>query len=448
MIMGCVKTCYPMYNKKEVILVRVLLGVFILCFILNNVTFAADAKKMIFAENSYLKAEVWLDRQNGDDIILDQGEINVLNKRMQTDKMPDLQQYPPYISGEKLKNLIKEYEIDAALYVNGRLLSDSQIAALKADSNLSGVKAQTEVKYAVVVKRSDLRSLPTDLKAFSTPQDTTFDMWQETAVDPAEPLLVIHYNQKRNFAYVQMRNYRGWLPVEAFALTSRDQWLKFVCPENFAVVTGNLLRMTDGNRKWVLQMGSRIPVEEKVLLMPVRDAAGNLKITKISARYDKALHAGYLSYTNNNLIKQAFAFIGDSYGWGGLRESVDCSSFVADVYRTFGVELPRNADEQEEVSSGNYMDLSYYYEDKDKLKVINKLPIGSALFMPNHVMIYVGTKNNHPYVIHALGSCAEKNAAGEMQRISVMKVVVSELFLKTMRGTSFLEELNSAQSYR
>ncbi|MGL5207240.1 MAG: C40 family peptidase [Acidaminococcaceae bacterium] len=106
-------------------------------------------------------------------------------------------------------------------------------------------------------------------------------------------------------------------------------------------------------------MGSRIPVEGKVLLMPVRDAADNLKITKISARYDKSLHAGYLSYTNNNLIKQAFAFIGDSYGWGGLRESVDCSSFVADVYRTFGVELPRNADEQEEASAGNYMELLF-----------------------------------------------------------------------------------------
>lgn len=427
---------------------RIVFLAFMLFFVLsNNVTSAAEAKNLLFVDQMLLKTEAWLDQQNGDAIIMDQAEISALNERMQTDNMPDLQNYPAYISGEKLKKYLQEYEIDSELYVNGKLLTDSQIAALKADRNLNGVQAATAVKYAVVVKRSDLRSLPADLKAFSTPSDAEFDMWQETAVDPAEPLVLLHYNQKHNFVYVQMRNYRGWLPVEAIALTERDKWLKFVCPEDFAVVTGKLLRIAAGNTKLSFQMGSRIPTEGKALLLPARDVRGNLKTTRVSAKYDKNLHFGYLPYTTNNLVRQAFQFLGNPYGWGGLRESVDCSSFVADVYRTVGIELPRNADEQEEVYTGTAIDLSAY-EGEDKLRMMNNLPIGSALFMPNHVMLYLGSQKGSPYIIHALGSYGVKDDSGEYKRVAVMKVVVSDTFLTNRSGRTFQDIITTAQSFR
>ena len=417
-------------------------------FILNNnVTMASEAKNQLFMDAMLSKQEAWLDQQNGDDIIMDQVKINALNERMQADNMPGLQKYPTKLSGEELAKYLQEYEIDTDLYVKGKLLTASQIAALKADCNLSGVQEETEVRYAVVVKRSDLRSLPTDLKAFSTLSDTEFDMWQETAVDPAEPVLVLHYNQKHSFVYVQMRNYRGWLPVEAIALTDRDRWLQFVCPENFAVVTGKLLRIAAGNTKLSFQMGSRMPAEGKALLLPVRDVRGNLKITKVSAKYDKNLHAGYLPYTTNNLVKQAFRFLDSPYGWGGLRESVDCSSFVADAYRTVGIELPRNADEQEEVYTGTAIDLSAY-EGEDKLRIVNNLPIGSALFMPDHVMLYLGSKKGRPYIIHALGSYGAKDGSGEYKRVAVMKVVVSDTFLTNRSGRTFQDIITTAQSFR
>ena len=179
----------------------------------------------------------------------------------------------------------------------------------------------------------------------------------------------------------------------------------------------------------------------------VRAANGKLEVLKASATYDDTLHAGYLPYTTNNLIRQAFKFLGNAYGWGGLHESVDCSSFVADVYRTVGVELPRNADEQETADTGSSTDLSSF-TGKEKLDVVNDLPIGSALFMPNHVMLYLGSKKGRPYIIHALGSYGARTDNGGYARVPVMKVIVSDLSLKTSRGNSFLEELSSAQSYR
>jgi len=428
--------------------VQKILVILMLLFIFNgNMVLAAVVKDGVSVDQELLKPAAWLDKRNGDVIIADSREIIALDKRMQADNMPDLQNYPVCISREKLKSYIQEYEFDSDLYVNGKLLTSAQSAALAADRNLRGIAEETEVKYGVVVQRTNLRSLPTDLKAFSEPDDKIFDRWQETAVDPAEPVLVLHYNEKRNFVYVQMRNYRGWLPAKGVALTDHDTWLKYVCPDKFAIVTDKLLLLKADKVQLAFQMGSRIPTEGKNLLLPVRDANGNLKIIKQSANYGETLHAGYLPYTTNNLVKQAFRFLGSTYGWGGLQDSVDCSSFVADVYRTVGVELPRNADEQEEADTGNVMGISALAGNQ-KLKAVNNLPPGSALFMPNHVMLYLGSKKERPYIIHALGSCGARTDNGEYVRVPVMKVIVSDLFLKTSRGNSFLEELSSAQSYR
>ncbi len=425
-----------------------ILVILMLLFLFNgNMVLAAGAKDGVAVDQELLKPAAWLDKQNGDVIIMDSQEINAMNKLMLSDKMPDLQSYPVYISGEKIKNLIQEYEFDSDLYVNGKQLTSGKIAALTADCNLAAVAEETKVKYGIVAQRTNLRSLPTGLKAFSEPGDNEFDVWQETAVDPAEPVIILHFSKGKEYVYIQMRNYRGWLPAKAVALADRDTWLKYVFPGKFAIVTGKLLRLNENNAKWAFQMGSRIPTEGKRLLLPARDANGNLKIVKSSVSYGDVLHDGYLPYTTNNLIKQAFRFLGNPYGWGGLQESVDCSSFLADVYRTVGVELPRNADEQEEAYTGTAMDFSAY-GGNEKLNLVNNLPIGSALFMPNHVMLYLGSKKDRPYIIHALGSYGARTESGEYQRVPIMKVIVSDLSLKTSRGNSFLEELSSAQSYR
>ncbi|MGE4588451.1 MAG: SH3 domain-containing protein [Acidaminococcaceae bacterium] len=427
---------------------RNIIFILMLLFLFNeSFALAAQDKGFPAIDQKLLEDSAWLDNQNGDVIILDSQEINTLNRRMLSDNMPDLQNYPTYITRERLESYLREYEFGTDLYVNGKLFTTMQVEALTAEQDSGDLADEIKVQYGVVALRSNLRSLPTNLQAFSDPADKEFDMWQETAVDSAEPLLILHFSKNKDFAYVQMRNYRGWLPSSAIALTDRDTWLRYVCPEKFAIVTGKLMRLSENQSSWVFQMGSRIPTEGKMLLLPLRERDGNLKIVKLSAIYSEDLHAGYLPYTTNNLIKQAFKFIDSPYGWGGLHESVDCSSFVADVYRTVGVELPRNADEQEEAYTGATVDLSACESD-EKLKIVNNLPIGSALFMPNHVMIYLGSKKGDPYIIHALGSFGARIKGGAYRRVPVMKVVVSDLFLTTRSGNTFLEKLTGAQSYR
>ena len=56
--------------------------------------------------------------------------------------------------------------------------------------------------------------------------------------------------------------------------------------------------------------------------------------------------ADYLPLTRANLLRQGFKFLGERYGWGHSYNARDCSGFVSEVYRSFGVQLPRNTRDQ------------------------------------------------------------------------------------------------------
>ena len=115
---------------------------------------------------------------------------------------------------------------------------------------------------------------------------------------------------------------------------------------------------------------------------------------------DDTVNKGWLPYSENNLIRQAFRFLGDLYGWGGLEEGVDCALFTADVYRSVGVDFPVDAEEQR-LAVPVSLDLEKM-DEKTKFGAITKLHPGDLLFTDGHVMMYLGRDDSgEPYVIHA-----------------------------------------------
>ena len=104
----------------------------------------------------------------------------------------------------------------------------------------------------------------------------------------------------------------------------------------------------------------------------------------------------------------AFKHLGAPYGWGGMENSVDCSSLAQDVYRTVGIELPRNGDEQARALGGrNLRGLSH----DQKMAVIGSAAPGSILFTPYHVMLVLGNYQGTPYMIHSLASYGQPTAS-------------------------------------
>ena len=101
--------------------------------------------------------------------------------------------------------------------------------------------------------------------------------------------------------------------------------------------------------------------------------------------------------SRSGMVKYAEQFVGNPYVWGGesLTSGCDCSGFTMQIYRAFGIDLPRYSYEQAEVGI--------------KIPVQDALP-GDLVFYSRdgqiyHVMMIAGQdEDGHPLVVHASSS--------------------------------------------
>ena len=80
--------------------------------------------------------------------------------------------------------------------------------------------------------------------------------------------------------------------------------------------------------------------------LPVRDATARCLRHRRCCRGTPTRAPAPLPLTRANLIRQAFKFLGERYGWGHDYNARDCSGFVSEVYRSMGVLMPRNTSDQ------------------------------------------------------------------------------------------------------
>ncbi|MDY6350850.1 MAG: NlpC/P60 family protein [Selenomonas sp.] len=291
--------------------------------------------------------------------------------------------------------------------------------------DLASEPVAEDVRYGVATRRGNLRLTPVP------PDGSHYDEQQATAVDPCEPLLVYEDSDDGRFSHVVMRNYEGWLSKRAFALTDCATWMQFAAPKEFAVVTANRWKLYDesAGKTATYQMGAKIPLAraplrgcrgkaggEPLLLVPSRTPDGTLAIHLQTAVFDDDLHHGFLPCTENNFVRQGFRFLGDVYGWGGLDDSVDCSAFTSDVYRSMGLEIPRDADVQGQA-------LPYRVELHGKTDARLALltigfPVGTLLSNDTHVMMYIGRDaDGTPMALQAMSSYFDETGKHYLRQV-------------------------------
>lgn len=389
------------------------------------------------------KPDAWV-KPNGNAVLAAPARIKAMNQAMEKATFGDtLGTISNTVSGPTLASYVDEYEMDWDQFVQGAPLSDAFGSQLVSDAR-KNIKATNTVRYGVVVDRSDLRSFPTLQRAFDDPSDYNFDNWQETAVDPATPVRVYHTNPQGTFVFVRTRDYRGWLPLNKVAITDAATWQTYANPAAPAVVTARLLTLKAGAKNQLYQMGTAIPTKNGNLLLPTRDHKGHLVSVPVKAAYGASLHQGYLPYTTNNTIRLAFRHLGAPYGWGGMKNSVDCSAFVQDVYKAMGIYLPRNGDEQAKAFPGkSFRGLSH----SARIQAVKSLAPGSVIYTPGHVMLILGNNQGTPYMIHSIASYGQPTANGVVKN-RIMQVVVSKADLLGGSGTSLLDQVTKGITYR
>lgn len=448
-----------MFNKKTGTAAAALL-LLLLWMPGKAVPAAAESVPHVIPE--MLTADFWIDQlPEPDKVIMSGEEIASFNQDIiQTlpDLVYDLTDYPASLNNEQLTRLItmRPFPDDEERYSNGRLVDQAYYLGLKDQMNLSGIGEQNEVAYAVTIRRTNIRTFPTSDESLSEPDDKEFDLFQETAAGPAEPVLILHHSSDGSWLFVQIYNYCGWIPAADIAVAKdKKSWLAYVNPANYLVVTGNRLGPDFPEPLPVeLTMGTRVPLADDgtvsgggyEVLLPARGDNGQLRTDTAFIPADADVSVGYLSYTRANIIRQSFKILGERYGWGGMFNARDCSAFVMDVYKSFGFMLPRNADEQEQSAgvtvSFESLNTGQRYELLDTL-----LP-GASLHTPTHEMLYLGRHEGRYYVIHDItsyGNANQKNPDGSLEKIVLNRVVVTDLSLPRRNGMSFIDSLTGGK---
>ena len=127
---------------------------------------------------------------------------------------------------------------------------------------------------------------------------------------------------------------------------------------------------------------------------------------------------------------QAFKHLNSPYSWGGYDGEQDCSTFIRQVFGCFGFILPRNSLAQIYAES-NPINLEKDLTDKEKSKeIINKATSAiSLLYLPGHIMIYIGQEQDKPYIIHAIWGTEQLINENERAVSFINRVVVSSLMI-------------------
>lgn len=406
------------------------------------------------------KSDFWLEQyRHKDEVILSINEVKQynINNFRKLSFLAEPANLARSVSGHEILLYIKELSSSSksVLYdETGGKYQSRDYEVLGENLNASRIPKSVAVQYGLTVKRTFMRTWPTHKEAYENPENMRNDMFVETAVYPAEPIAVYHISEDGKWYFARIYNYMAWIPVTDVALCPLQELEQFLSDKERLIIKGALIHTpySPDNRISGLQldMGVTLPLENEgdsiyTVNFPVADSKGNLEYAKVMLPEAKGLKKGNPDYTTENVLKQAFMFLGETYGWGGMNNARDCSAFILDIYRTFGIKLPRNTGQQEQVQGAISL------KDKnrqERLTIIGSLRPGTALYMPGHAMIYLGKWQNRHYIIHDAATVYEKAPNGSLKRVVLYKVTVTPLDVYTGKGVEYLMALTTAVEFK
>lgn len=416
----------------------------------------------------------WLNNlKDQNELLMTPAEINRYNRKgfRECEVLKDLRAHPSLVNGEKLRKQIEKLSARPTKkrYLDGQEISEDYYQALEAQLNLGKISNLTVVKFGITVKRTEMRAFPTSDRVFSEPADFETDMFIETALYPIEPLAILHQSSDGKWLFAQSYNYLAWVAADSVAFTDRKTLFNYLDAQDFLVVTGKGL-LTGFNpvrpeiSELQFDMGAKIPLAMReeipmdidgqhpagnyVVRLPVRGKQGELEFKLgLIARSEDA-RVGYLPMTRKNIITQAFKFLGQRYGWGGMFNTRDCSAFIMDNYRSMGILLPRNAGEQGKMAPGITHTLTKEMTLEERIQIFDSLPPGTPIYMGGHAMLYLGKFQQDYYIIHDFAGFRVPDAEGKLKNSATRCVFVTPLlgtFLSD--GKKYMEGIYAAREF-
>jgi cell wall-associated NlpC family hydrolase len=408
---------------------------------------------VIGIEDAQLAPDYWIARlAQPEALVLDRDAVVAHDMRlMQRDpSMHDLRALPDTLSRAQVLqwlDAVSRRPTRPVFDVRHARVPAAMLDRIVAAAARGAVPTTVRVRYGLVVHRAALRSFPTLERVFDSADDTDIDRFQESAEFPGTPVAVVHASRDGRWLFVVSPRYAAWMQRDAIALGPRKTVLDYADKAPYRVVTGATVRTVytpEAPRvsELPLDMGVRmpladVPVDQPVngqhpytswpVELPVRNADGSLAFSPALVQRNADTAPDYLPFTRANLIRQAFKFLGERYGWGHDYNARDCSGFVSEVYRSLGVLLPRNTSDQARSPALDRVHFEPGDSRERREAAVRALEVGDLVYIPGHVMMVIGRIGDVPYVIHDTNGGHWLDGNGQMHAMHLNAVSVTPL---------------------
>ena len=412
--------------------------------------------------NEMCNAQFWLanitDRSR---VLMDSKAIEALNLKTLHDpetNMFDLENFPATVKAQSVAQSAAQFETPSAHYLGTELMGEDYYQKLRDNVDAQSQPQTKYIKYGFTVRCTVMRGLPTPDALTSTLDNPEEDDFAIAALTLGEPLALYFTTADGVMTYAVCNHCCGWVPTKDIAVCrDRSEWMKAKNPRNFLIVTGEKVYMepsadADLNEA-LLTMGAKLgivanpartvnwrsPMENYAVQVPCRKEDGSFYLKTALIASNRDVHVGYLPYTTENVLKQAFKCLGNRYSWGGGLHGVDCSQYIRELYRCFGFELPRNTTWQSKIKTAASLDWTGADQQK-KCADLDTLRPGSILIWSAHEVLYLGKYNGRYYCISNVGKFIDPGKTEEGV-IKVYGVVINELDIQRTNGETWLNSL-------
>lgn len=306
-------------------------------------------------------------------------------------------------------------------------ITDRQIKVIRNNRNLGKIPKGFTPLVGFTKEHLNMRLYPTmDTIHRGNP---LFDYNQYTSIPAFTPVVILHTSKDENFYFVAAPFIRGWIQAEKVRIYSYSAYTDIVALPRASILADNV---TIGNTEYF--MGDKVPYiqENKDNVTFLTPTGGYVTLPK-----GKNFAIGYATYSEKNIKNLLDSQLNKPYDWGGKMGFRDCSSYVRDIWSSFGADLPRSSGLQRIVGRRLIGKPNNEKEFYDVLKVAK--PYKTLIFFKGHVMIYGGMENGDYIVYHS--SWSLKNDKGDL----VYNKKIVKQYLKKERFTNIWQRVIAVQ---
>jgi hypothetical protein len=347
----------------------------------------------------------------------------------------------------RIESFVKE--LHAGVFVEG------QPGELEAARVIMAQARQVD-EIALAHRSSRLECLPLQAGIYKIPKDPAFDRNRCSMVDANAMVRIIARTNDDRWCHVISDHASGWSRCADFTPALTPQALAFWRSQpNAKVLRDHTVarRPSDGSLLAELRLGADAPWLETqpdgVQILVATPRGPEVAIVRETA----AIANEPLSLTRADLFERAFSLLNQPYAWGGSAQGRDCSRYLLDLFAPYGLLLPRHSSIQAKAGLAT-VDLSGLGEHR-KRELIHEWSLEHVvvLFMPGHIMLYLGRARDpisgiqDDYTISAISEitldCPNEDPIIKLDRVTVTG-------LNTGRNTekgAFIERLTTLAAF-